>query len=343
MAAAIPPGVNPFVPKNESLQAVHFNVARWLDDVLVGGAGAFNFYQRQKLDVVPSGEVLLNATPDEAKLIVLAAVEQSWHWSNERTRLLNGLSGGLESASPEIQFVWGRQQQSMAIPATLLRRKLPFNATDLLALLNWSSDLLAIYSYNHPSGAVVQAVQTFCKSAPLSLELSVAVRQFAQQLRHSRQKSDSLLATRIEQLCAEHAESPTEVIEETSIQYRPIIAAPAGHPAVLTQLKEHLEISAADRAVETERVGLDEFALRLDSPLREQHRTLSLFLEEVSETADYYQPDLRKLQHAKSILKASDKERGLFLLATAERAIAGQLAPPNLNHDLPHVQRTRAF
>jgi len=272
----------------------------------------------------------------------MAAVAQVRHLDNLVERMRSTGTRNYAHLQEGWSDVSGRRRKIDAVIVALTRRTLPFEDSDLIAILEWCNEADRLSRIHLPLGNVVRALQRRASVGPLAAPLREAATRFASKLREAYDKDAKRLATTVEQLLGERKADTDEPKPERS-HVRSIEPAPAGNPAVLTQLKRYLNLAVdvVDGAT-TEVVGLDRFTLRSDSPLRAEHELLSELFPEVIEKVGYNDPDLKRTKTGKIILAMQDAQRGRMFLAAAERDIAAIQAPLDLGEHRVWQSRSAA-
>ena len=320
-------------PPNDRLAAEHAAIAKWVDDAL-GTRREHRWYEQVELKSLPSGQVILDATPEQARRYVLAAVAQARYFDEEAERVRAQGTTEMERVNahhlPGWEQVWGRRRQIEVVASSLLRRALPLEKDDLLVLLRWCNDDQNLATYHAPLGAITKSLQRFASEHQFEPALLDATREFARKLRGSHDRDAKKLATPVEQLAAEAGGS---VIEAPVGEMKPTpTPAPAGDTRILQQLKRLLGVvDPATQATGTSEIGPDRFPLHADSPLAEQHALLTELLSQWVGTQAYHNPPVTESLVGRQIAAMDDADRGTMLLAAAERSVAAGLAPSDYN------------
>jgi hypothetical protein len=328
--------VEPFVPPGGSeLDAEHRVVSRWVEEAFSARDEA-QWYQDVELKTQPSGRVMLEATPDEARRYVHAAAVQTAYWDARAREIRSQGKSDFERVNahlrPGWKEVWGRRRRAATVVSTLMRRTLPFGEPDLIALLDLSNGSEQLATHNVPVGHITRALERFLDTHALSDALRERLTRFAAGLREANDKDVNRYGTAVEQLLAGPAlpgsaqtpEPNDDITDVATPPSRPPAAAPAGDPAVLDALKRHVGLGRDD--VATEALDPDGFLLRADSPLRAEHALLSEMLASVVGTRQYMQPTLETLRGGERVLRMDPAASGRMLLAAAERDVAGFFA-----------------
>jgi Domain of unknown function (DUF4132) len=328
--------VSPYVaPPGSGLSAEHAVVSRWVEEA-VRAVDERNWYHDVELKSQPSGEVMLEATPDEARRYVHAAAVQAAYWDGQADDVRARASSHHERVNlhqrPEWQKVSARRKRAATVISTLMRRALPLEENDLVAILDWCNGAQRLSMYAVPVGHVARALQRFRATHELSDALRDRIAQFATDLRAAHDKDAKRYATAVEQLLAgADALDAMEMSEPNddapADPLPPPSAAPAGNATVLDVIKR--EISVGGDVVATEPLAPDGFPLRVDSPFRAEHALLSEMLASVVGTTDYMQPSLEKLNGGDRVLRMDPAATGRLLLAAAERDVAGLVVGTN--------------
>ena len=329
---------------DDPLAGEHAAVLRWVDEAL-DKLSERRWYEDVELKERPAGKAMLDAKPEAAKRYVVAAVAQLRHLDAEMQRVKDQAKNEFQriygNNLPGWDAVWGRRRQTQAVVDTLIRRSLPLEEADIIALIE--SCVASEYAFLAPVGGITRALQRYAADGAMTPALREAVRRFAGKLRDSHHKDEKRHATAVEQLLAcgkaEAGASPA-VGETTPATLPPPQPAPAGHAAVLDQLKRALGIPVPPgterEATQTQEVGRDRFPLRADSPLRAEHAMLTRLFDAVVGQVGYNSPALERLDVGRRIVELDPFARGKVLLAAAERAVAAQVGRAPLAIDGDH-------
>src|SRR5688572_17883614 len=95
---------------DDPLRAEHATVSAWVEAAF-SSLGADHFYRDAGLKSLPSGQVLLDAEPEQARRYVLAAVAQARHFAAEAERFRGQYEqeGQQVVAHPGWTAAWGRE------------------------------------------------------------------------------------------------------------------------------------------------------------------------------------------------------------------------------------------
>jgi len=320
--------IAPFVPEPGSpLDAEHRIVTRWVDEAIAAQDPTL-YYRDVELKSQPSGRVMLEATPDEARRFVHAAALQVAYWERLTNEFRAQATTDTERFNPHLRPGWqelnARRLRTATVLSTLMRRTLPFEEAELLAVLDWCSDAEA---YGVPVGHVTRALQRYADAHPLSDVLRERIASFAARLRRSHNKDAARYGTAVEQLVkgsSDVADVASDDEQTLSAPLPPPSPAPAGNPAAFDALKRHLGVAGDE--VATERLEPDGFLLRSDSPFRAEHALLSEMLASVVGTRSYSAPKLESMTGSDRVLRMDQGASGRLFLAAAERDVAGLLA-----------------
>lgn len=334
-----PSSVAPFAPQPGSrLDAEHRIVSRWVEEA-ARALGAQHWPQEVELKSQPSGKVMVEAAPDEARRYVHAAAVQATHWD----RLASGLRPYGKSNLEHWQEIWVRRRRAATVISTLMRRALPFEEEDLLALLDWCSGTEQLSVQTVPVGHVTRALERFLEDRAPSEALEERMTRFAARLREAYDKDAHRYGTAVEQLLVSPAVRSGTDIARPDEGTSPAVApppdpAPAGNPAVLDALKRRLGVAGDEVAGQA--LDPDGFCLRADSPFRSEHDLLGEMLRSVVGTRHYSQPPLDALRGGDRAMAMDPAASGRLLLAAAERDIAGLVA--RTDHNNPAVWQSRS-
>ena len=333
---------HPFVPEPGSqLAGEHRVVTRWVDEAIASQEKGL-YYRDVELKSQPSGRLMLEAAPDEARRYVHAAVLQAAYWERLANEFRSQAKTEGERLNPHLRPGWeelrARQLRTATVISALMRRSLPFEEADLLAVLDWCVDA---EMYTVPAGPVTRALHRFVMNHPLSDALRERIVRFAARLRQSHDKDAKRYGTTVEQIItgssAGAGDAANDDEQAPAAPSPPPEPAPVGNPAVLEGLKRHLGLPVAE--VVTETLAPDGFLLRADSPFHAEHRLISEMLESVVGTRSYSAPALESMRGGDRVLRMDSTEIGRLFLATAERDIAGLLA--RTAADTPAVWQSR--
>jgi hypothetical protein len=280
------------------------------------------YYSDVDLKTIPAGALLLEGDPQQSRRYVLAAVKQAHHWDEltEQVRAQAKTDGERMNAHhlPGWGDVWGRRRQAVNVVGTLMRRSLPFDKADLLAILDWCSASDHLSPYNAPLTPITKTLERFAKQNSVDEELTRAFTRFAQALRASHDKDARRLGTRVEQLCPA---APDGTSEPQPPSQPPPQPSHAGHRLVLLVLKRQFGVLADEPEPPASVLDPDQFPMPDDSPLRHEHRLLSTLFSEVVGTNTYHQPELKQFPAGCQLLALEPWLTGHALLAAAERHI----------------------
>ncbi|HMO25422.1 MAG TPA: DUF4132 domain-containing protein, partial [Tepidisphaeraceae bacterium] len=205
----------------------------------------------------------------------------------------------------------------------------------MISLLDWaSSQTTGLSNYHVPVGGLVKAVERHAKLQKPEGLFQDSVRRFVEAMRASHSKDVRRHATTLEQYCiAVEAKASDDTVDA-----RPVVAAAAGHPAVLTKLKSRLGIPVDETTVvESTPLDPDHFPLRHDSPYEHEHRLLSGLFQQLIGPHYHEAVDLSTCDAGRTVLKMTPAEQGRMLLAACERVMHGLLSSTDLG-DAPAWQ-----
>lgn len=329
------------VAPDDPLTAEHAAVTAWVDDA-VGSLGDRAYYVDAELKTQPSGNALLDGKPEQSRRYVMAAAAQARHWDQQvaqiRAQAETNSELGNPYRSPNCALVWGRRRQAVVVVSALLRRTLPLQREDLIALLQWCNESPVLSAFFGPVGSIARALERFAGATPVDAELCDAMTQFATRLRSSQDSEAKHLATSVEQLCVRNFAGPAGAPASPT---QPVpTPAPAGTAGVLEPLKRLYGMPSDAAETPTEPIGPDRFPLGANSPLRQEHEWLSELLEEVANSDEYHNPTLTGLRAGRTLLAQDLATAGRVILAAAERHAHTLMAPSNDYTDM-HFWRSR--
>ena len=156
--------IKPFtVAQEDPLADEHGAVSAWVEDA-IGVRSEHDYYQEVDLKSLPSGQKVLDSKPDQSRRYLLAAVAQVRHWDRMADEVRSQATGDMQRINahhlPGWAPVWGRRRQAAAVVNALMRRSLPFQALDLIALLEWCNGADSVLPSIDPIGPVTRAPQT---------------------------------------------------------------------------------------------------------------------------------------------------------------------------------------
>ncbi|HTL29617.1 MAG TPA: DUF4132 domain-containing protein [Tepidisphaeraceae bacterium] len=313
---------------NDPLNAEHRAVAAWVEDAF--RLAAPRYYEEVDLKAAPSGATINDAAPEQARRYVAAAAIQAKHWTQETDRVRALGETESDRLNPHFQpgwdQVWGRSRQVTTVLKTLLRRKLPLEKSDFLHVLAWASTENT--AYFAPIGAIIKALERFSAENEIDDELRAAARRLAEQIRNTYAIKDKRPATVLEQL---GGKQPELLATKSASAARPTPQpAPVGHNTILDQLKRAFRMMPDD-GVEHVMIAPDQFPMRVDSPVRDEHALLSELFNGVIERVGYHSPDLYSTDAGKTIRQMNEEARGRILLAAMERNVAARLSAVDLS------------
>jgi hypothetical protein len=302
-----PNAPRPFeIAPSDPLAAEHAAVAAWVESFA-------------------SSKGLLDLSDEEARRYVLAAVKHVRHWDRMAEEIKSQATNDMERINahhlPGWGPVWGRRSQTATLVSALMRRALPFQADDLIALVQWCLTAEQLSPFFAPIAPIARAVKRFAGDVPLPADLRQTVTHFAARLRSSPDKEAKRLATDLEQICA--SSMPAEADQpkgDARFDTQPL-PAPAGTPSVLSSLKQLLGMQAISGEPRATRLSPDNFPLSEDSPLQESHVLLSKLFDDSVAMQSYLRPDLKTSQAGRELLMKDPPTVGKLVLAAAERYI----------------------
>lgn len=318
------------IPPNDSLAVAHGAVSRWVEEAFAS-LGEMRYYQHVDLKSLPSGQQLLQSTPEAGVQYVVAAVLQAGHWDRLADAVRSQAATEMQRINahhlPGWNKVWGRRRQAQAVIHALMRRALPFQRPDFLSILNWCNSSDNLSGYFAPISYITRALERYAAQSPLDPDLRQAMKLFAERLRCTRDKEAKRCGTIVEQLCVDEGSTAlADDLPATSRLPSPT-PAPAGSAGILDQLKRYLGMVPEQPLPATTIIEPDRFALRDDSPLRPEHHLLSVFYSQVVGTHHYYGPQLEAFAGGRVLLALEPDIRGYAVLAAAERHINTLLSP----------------
>jgi hypothetical protein len=324
-----------FLP-DDPLATEHAAVMTWVNDG-VGARPERAYFNDVDLKAHPSGQMLLDGKPDQSRRFLLAAVVQVQHWDRQLDQIRATAANEMQRINahhlPGWAAVWVRRRHAEAVVSALMRRSLPLQNDDLIAILRWCNNAPRLTSSFAPIGPITRALERYAAKSPIDADLREALKGFAARLRLANDNDATKLGTTVEQLfAADVVDPPVEPASPATSQPAPAptpapAPAPAGTTHVLEPLKRLLGMAQSAAEPVATAVGPDRFPLIADSPLRQEHERLSALLDEVVQTNDYYKPTLTNFPTGKALLATDIKAVGKVALAAAERHVHALMSP----------------
>ncbi len=292
-----------------------------------------HYYRDFELKDSPLGRDLLACSPERSRLIVKAAVEQAQFWHYTKADI-QARAGALSRSLNLTQFKsWPEANASelmaTTVAASLLRRALPLERTDIVQLFDWIVRVGP--SYTHPLGSITKAFERYAETQEVDADLGALARRFADVIRRSYDKDTKRLATRLDRICA--VSLTCEELETGEFKVAPK-ASPAGDALVLLPLKMKLGMLAPDATAETRVCGADQYAMPAESPLVDEHRLLTMLVEERIQALKWNR-DMDEFAAGRTILMLDAAAKGRALVAAMERNMASILEPAVNWNDQP--------
>jgi hypothetical protein len=196
-----------FAP-GDPLAGEHATVSACVEEAVASLRGQ-DYYRDADLKTLPSGKAVLDGKPEQARRYVLAAVAQAGYWDRLAERIRSRGADDFEHddprGQPDWRPVWGRRRQAVAVIGALMRRNLPFNEEDLIAIVRWCAGSEPLSSVTTPIGSIVRALQRYAAETPIGPGLRDEMKSLAAKLRSSHDKEARRHGTAVEQLGAEAA------------------------------------------------------------------------------------------------------------------------------------------
>ena len=220
---------------------------------------------------------------------------QLWHWDHEADEIRAQAPSEFYRVNahllPGWDPIWKRRRQTVVALGAVLRRSLPLEQPELIAILKWCNSAEQLSTHFGPIGAISRALERYAAGVPLDAELRGEAKRFAAKLRESFDKDAKRLATTVEQLCADDPDTTIEPAVSHTFQPPPKPDG-AGSANVLDALKRHFGIFAGTPERATSPNGPDEFPMVVGSPLEQEHGWISTIFEELVGTPQYHNPNL---------------------------------------------------
>jgi hypothetical protein len=313
----------------DPLAAEHEAVSAWVEEAYAA-LDSLHKYMDVELKSLPTGRRLLEATPPHAARLVRAAVAQTVHWDRlvdaARARASSEVELGNPRMLPGWEPAWGRRRKSEAVVRTLMRRALPLERDDLIAMAEWGVTGGERYTSSifAPYGAIAKALERHAASHPLDDALRAAMGRLAECLRAARDRDLGRVATTIEQVVgAASAPVPAGPAADPEVPaYRPPAPATAGVDGVLVPLKRLRGMLPDDGSDGPTRVlEPDGYPLAGASPLAAEHERLGPILREAAGMHRYEPEAIRAMASWSAVGELAPEGRARLLLAALERHV----------------------
>ena len=230
-------------------------------------------YPTPKIWSYEGGERLMEKNAAWNRRCVLALAEQVEHWK-EQPKRFEQASGGNGEYAP--MYVLCGIHDALSV---LFRRKLPLTTEDAAYLARIAADQKGgSFGYHGvPPNGVIRQAEALAEAGPLPADLRDALARLAEAMRAVQYRPEAKLATRIDALIGD---TPAGDGVAGGLRIAAKVPPPAavGTAGVLVALKQRLGLLPPDD-VPSEPVGPDDFPLRSDSPLKEQHAAISGCIE----------------------------------------------------------------
>ncbi len=188
------------VAHGDPLAPEHAAVAEWLAEV-IPSLGRYVYWGDVPLESLPAGKRLLEADARRAARIVRAAVEQARDFDKRMPRMPRSKTGESPDGYSEGHVMEITRLHAAAVVRRLMRRTLPFEREDLMAMLQWCRGARRIAAAFAPLPSIVAALKRHAEKHPADPELSRAMAFFARQLRDANESPIVKLAGTVERLC----------------------------------------------------------------------------------------------------------------------------------------------
>jgi hypothetical protein len=313
----------------DPLTEEHELVSQLLSQTLNSG---WQYYKDLDLGTTEAGRQVIAADPTASARLVLALVAHLVHYDGLKQQVQALAKDEMERInwhfSPEWEAVWFPRTAVEKALRRVMRRKLPFSRVHLMALADWIAASEWVNDSHFPLKAFVAAVESHGQIEPGETELRGSLSRVAKVLRSAQSKEMPKLAHRIEDVLGKGASVATaEAFAVARVSAPdPTQPAPVGSPHVLVQLKQFLGVLPEGPAAAAQTIGFDRFVLRADSPLKEEHELINMFLPEVVGTVAYHDPGSAKTPVWREMLSLDALGKGRLLLAAAERCANSNFA-----------------
>ena len=166
-ASAVALAVSPFVPRPApALDEEHGVVSRWVEEAFERARDRHS-YQDVELKSQPSGRIISRRRRTRHARYVHAAAVQTAHWDRLSIEIRSERADP-EPNNPQLRQGWSdawvRRRRAATVVSTLMRRALPFEEDDLIALLDWCNGAEQLRRIPCRSGHITRALQRFCDS-----------------------------------------------------------------------------------------------------------------------------------------------------------------------------------
>src|SRR5262249_23284164 len=151
----------------------------WVEEALASQSPGL-YYRDVELKDFPNGRKLLDGDLEQSRRYAIAAVAQADHLD----RRIEEIGGG--GAGPGLPG--GRRREAGGALPAMLRRNLPFERADLLAIMEWGGGGGQISSFTTPIGAILRAFQRYAAGTPIDRDLRETMTSFAAKLKANPEK-----------------------------------------------------------------------------------------------------------------------------------------------------------
>jgi hypothetical protein len=332
----------PFDVNQGELAPQHKLIDAWTQQASNGNL-SHSYYTPAKFSDYPAGAPLQAATPKEAILLLLAAIQQNNHYRPQADLASKDDTSMNWFNNKPALALRARICQTGAVVIGLLRKALPMQEQDLSALLTWYQNLPNVP--DQYTAGITKAITGFLDTNPGSPEIRSQISAYAKHIKGSPNKKCHKLAVDVEQLLVDHPAkqtSPTPADPQPTPQpaapkspSTPVLPTDVGHPAVLTDLKVKLGLLHEPQTPPvTQSTELDYFPVRQDSPLKEQHEFITGLLAQLQgKNVRNDNPKVAAIVR-QALSTLSDQAAGQVVLAAAEREFYFQLAGPDAQNRL---------
>lgn len=163
---------------HDLLQAERLTVSRWINET----NRTLEYGYHTELRKLSGRQVFLEPDPAVARRYVVVATEMAHALDRQAAEIRARAASDIERMNPHLVPGWGEvwapRQLAQAIVGALMRRALPLQKDDLVALLDWCVDVDNLGPYLAPIGSIVKALTRFASEPAIEPDLAQAVARF---------------------------------------------------------------------------------------------------------------------------------------------------------------------
>jgi hypothetical protein len=316
-----------------AMVAAHEHVRRYVR-AAIARMGDQGYLEADPHDL-PEGKATLALPARERIDVIIAAMRQVAYYERQGWDRLDALADEIKRIGRDPfrnTSYHGTQARELAI-VLAADASLPFTSEDLTAFIDALLSAPSLHVPRSPAAAIVTHVVRAAKSNGLPDELVPTLTRFRDllaSLAGDRGRPARPLVASLSNLLADH---PAAGIPDASLTPPglPPGRERTGDDRVLTLFKRAIRLLSddVDGAREVDIVGPDRFPLRTDSPLRDEHASLTMLFKEFDKMRDWGKRFLNGAPAGRAIIASPAVVRGRVLLALCEREQHAQFLKPN--------------